>query len=92
MGDLIGGVVSPVRAAAMLWPACLVLVLDIFSAARRSAVPLACLAMPATASPLRFSMVRGPCSRAWPRAGGLAVEPAIGIVCGGMGVVFWVWP
>src|ERR1700736_5699583 len=46
--------------AARLRPAALLLALSMISEARRAAVPLACVTMPATANPCRFSMVTCP--------------------------------
>src|ERR1022692_871695 len=61
IGHMIGRVVGLLSSpAVMRRPVALLLALSMISEARRSAVPLACVTIPATASPCRFSMV------AWP--------------------------
>ena len=60
IGHMIGGIVRLVLTGRDAVAGSFAFDLSMISDARRSAVPLACVTMPATASPCRFSMV------AWP--------------------------
>src|SRR5260370_18697709 len=72
----------------MRWPAALLLAFSMISEARRSAVPLACVTMPATASPCRvlhggvahIAELRLPPGR-------LPIKPAVWVAGTRMGVV-----
>src|SRR3954447_3429460 len=69
-------------------PAALRLAFSMTSAARRSAVPLACVTLPATASPCRFSMVGvAHIAKLGLPSGRLAIKPAVRIAGARMGVV-----
>src|SRR5678816_1615103 len=68
-------------------PAFLALALSMISEARRSAVPVANVTVPATASPCRFSIVAWPIAELRLPPGSLAVETAVGIAGAGMRVV-----
>src|SRR6187401_1679547 len=66
IGDMIGGIIRLVLTGRDTAACGFALAFSMVSEARRSAVPLACVTLPATASPCRFSMVASPYSKASP--------------------------
>src|SRR6267378_539323 len=68
-------------------PAALRLAFSMVSEARRSAVPLACVILPATASPCRFSSGVAHIAKLGLPSGCLAIKPAVRVAGTRMGVV-----